>query len=334
MAGVETLNLYGGQRQAVLKNKQTVARLEQELSRMNLLNLDTNSWINFIAHIITFLMPFLFGIYLVVKGQTTLGALFAIVQLANSFVNPILYILDDRNKLATTKKIVENVDHFLNNEKDHKGSKTVRLQDLSIENLTLKRDGKQLATGVNIEIKSGEKIAVIGPSGTGKSTLLQFLLYGKYGQAKEIKLNGKKTNAGNFSGLFSYASQAPVIFADSLLFNLTLGESISREKVKKICNKLDLRNLIKEKGLNYQLGEEADKLSGGQLARIELARAILMAHPVLLLDEINASLDKKTSELIHQYLLNSNLTFIEVIHHYEKDDLNRYDKILDLKDYI
>ncbi len=208
------------------------------------------------------------------------------------------------------------------------------MQDLSIENLTLKRDGKQLATGVNIEIKSGEKIAVIGPSGAGKSTLLQFLLYGKYGQAKEIKLDGKKTNAGNFSGLFSYASQAPVIFADSLLFNLTLGESISWEKVEKICNKLDLRNLIKEKGLDYQLGEEADKLSGGQLARIELARVILMARPVLLLDEINASLDKKTSELIHQYLLNSNLTFIEVIHHYEKDDLNRYDKILDLEDYI
>ncbi len=125
-----------------------------------------------------------------------------------------------------------------------------------------------------------------------------------------------------------------MIFADSLLFNLTLGESISREKVEKICDKLDLRNLIKEKGLDYQLGEEADKLSGGQLARIELARAILMTRPVLLLDEINASLDKKTSELIHQYLLNSNLTFIEVIRHYEKDDLNRYDKILDLEDYI
>ena len=134
--------------------------------------------------------------------------------------------------------------------------------------------------------------------------------------------------------MFSYASQAPVIFADSLLFNLTLGESISREKVEKICDKLDLRNLIKEKGLDYRLGEEADKLSGGQLARIELARAILMARPVLLLDEINASLDKRTSEFIHQYLLNSNLTFIEVIHHYEKDDLNRYDKILDLEDYI
>ena len=83
-----------------------------------------------------------------------------------------------------TSKVFRDV--FLNNEKDHKGSKTVRLQDLSIENLTLKRDGKQLATGVNIEIKSGEKIAIIGPSGTGKSTLLQFLLYGKLGYDRRI----------------------------------------------------------------------------------------------------------------------------------------------------
>lgn len=334
LAGVDTLKLYDGKKQAVLKNKQTVSRLEQELSRMNLLNLDTNSWINFIAHLITFLMPFLFGIYLVVKGQTTLGALFAIVQLANSFVNPILYILDDRNKLATTKQIVEKANKFLDSEKTHKDSKPMSLQALSIKNLSLRRDGKQLASGVNTDIKSGEKIAVIGPSGAGKSTLLQFLLYGEYGQAKEVKLNGKKINAGSFSDLFSYASQAPVIFADSLLFNLTLGESISQEKVEKLCDKLDLRKLIKEKGLDYQLGEEADKLSGGQLERIELARAILMDRPVLLLDEVNASLDKKTSELIHQYLLSSDLTFIEVIHHYEKDDLKRYDRILNLEDYI
>ena len=101
---------------------------------MNLLNLDTNSWINFIANIITFLMPFLFGIYLVVKGQTSLGALFAIVQLANSFVNPILFILDDRSKLSTTKKIVEKVNRFLDKETDQENSKTVSLQDLQVEN--------------------------------------------------------------------------------------------------------------------------------------------------------------------------------------------------------
>ena len=163
---------------------------------------------------------------------------------------------------------------------------------------------------------------------------MQFLLYGKYGKAEAIRLNDKRVKAGTFPDLFSYASQAPVIFADSLLFNLTLGKDISREKVEKVCDKLDLNELIEEKGFDYQLGEAADKLSGGQLARIELARAILMERPVLLLDEINASLDKKTSDIIHQYLLASNLTFIEVIHHYEEDELKQYDEILDLKDYI
>ena len=113
--------------------KQTISKLEQALSNMNLLNLDTNSWINFVGNIVTFLMPFLFGIYLVVKGQTSLGALFAIVQLANSFINPILFILDDRSKLSTTKKIVEKVNDFLDKEKDAENRKVVSL--LSLDHL-------------------------------------------------------------------------------------------------------------------------------------------------------------------------------------------------------
>ncbi len=236
--------------------------------------------------------------------------------------------------IGQMKNIEEIILEFLDKETDQENSKTVSLQDLQVENLILKRDGKQLATGIDLNVKPGKKIAVIGPSGAGKSTLLQFLLYGKYGQAEAIRLNDKKVKAGTFPDLFSYASQAPVIFADSLLFNLTLGKNISREKVEEVCDKLDLNGLVKEKGFDYQLGVAADKLSGGQLARIELARAILMKRSVLLLDEINASLDKKTSDIIHKYLLASNLTFIEVIHHYEEAELKQYDEILDLKEYI
>ena len=121
-----------------------------------------------------------------------------------------------------------------------------------------------------------------------------------------------------------------MIFADNLWFNLTLGSDISKEKVEEVCDQLGLTSLINEKGFDYFLGDNADQLSGGQLARIELARAILADRPVLLLDEINASLDKKTADQIHAYLLNSNLTFVEVIHHYEKDDLLHYDTVIDL----
>src|SRR5699024_2623577 len=120
-----------------------ISNLEQTLSKMNLLNLDTNSWINFIANIITLLMPFLFGIYLVVKGQTSLGALFAIVHLANSFVNPILFILDDRSKLSGTKKICVKINRLLDKKTDQENSKSVSLQDFEVENLIGKRDGNQ-----------------------------------------------------------------------------------------------------------------------------------------------------------------------------------------------
>ncbi|MCT7890300.1 MAG: ATP-binding cassette domain-containing protein, partial [Lactobacillus crispatus] len=116
----------------------------------------------------------------------------------------------------------------------------------------------------------------------------------------------------------------------TLWFNLTLGANISREKVSEVCQKLGLDQIIAEKGWDYSLGDNADQLSGGQLARIELARAILADRSILLLDEINASLDKKTSDQIHNYLLNSNLTFIEVIHHYESNELQKYDQVIDL----
>lgn len=335
LSGGETLRLYNGQANAAKKNQVKVVNLESALRKMNLLNLDTGSWVSLIGNLVTFLVPFLTGIYMVIHGMTTLGSLFAIVQLANSFVNPILIILNNRNELSTTKKIVEKTNKYLalaNTEKI--GDNKAAFQDLVLTDVSLNRKDKQLIQNLNLIVKNKTKQAIIGPSGTGKSTLLQFLMKGKYGEAKEILLNGEVEKAGSFENIFAYASQAPVIFADTLWFNLTLGKNISRETVEQVCSDLELTDVIKEKGFNYSLGDNADQLSGGQLARIELARAILSKRPVLLLDEINSSLDKKTSDKIHQYLLNSDLTFLEVIHHYDANELEKYDDVVDLKGYM
>jgi ABC-type transport system involved in cytochrome bd biosynthesis, fused ATPase and permease components len=143
-------------------------------------------------------------------------------------------------------------------------------------------------------------------------------------------LNQSNVGSGSFVNLFSYANQKTIIFPGTLWFNLTLGAKVDEEKVTEVCRNLDLNQLVEEKGFNYQLGDNADQLSGGQLSRIGLARAILAERPILLLDEINASLDKKTSKDIHKYLFNSDLTFIEVNHHYDPEDLNEYNSIIDL----
>ena len=77
-----------------------ITTLEESLKKMNLLTLNVATWIELIADIVTFLIPFLIGIYLIQKGFTTIGDLFGIIQLSNSFVNPILPILKDRSNLC------------------------------------------------------------------------------------------------------------------------------------------------------------------------------------------------------------------------------------------
>ena len=171
LAGSQTLRLYGKQDNATKKNQIQVLKLESALRKMNLLDLDTGSWINLLASSITFLVPFLVGIYMVIKGLTTLGALFAIVQLANSFVNPILIILDDRNKLSTTKKIVEKTNTYLTLAEKKQNKKKEKVRDLTFTDISLNRKDKQFIEGLNLTIKVGSKQEIIGPSGMGKSTI-------------------------------------------------------------------------------------------------------------------------------------------------------------------
>ncbi|WP_334352591.1 ABC transporter ATP-binding protein [Companilactobacillus sp. HBUAS56257] len=330
LAGTETFNLYHKQGNAVRQNSRSINTLEEKLARMNLLKSNTDAFLNVIAIVGTFLLPFSIGIILVINGKTSLGALFAIVQLSNSFTNPILQILNERNNLSTTKDIVKKIDGFVHEINSRDDSTVTNFDELQIHDISLSRQGKKLANEIDLLVKKGQKIAIVGPSGSGKSTLLNFLLYGTYGKAQDVFLNQSKVDPGSFTNLFSCANQKTVIFPDTLWFNLTLGARVDKNKVIDLCKSLDLTSLIEEKGFNYQLGNNADQLSGGQLSRIGLARAILAERPILLLDEINASLDKKTSQDIHRYLFESKLTFMEVNHHYSIDELNNYNSVIDL----
>ncbi|KJY58634.1 ATP-binding cassette domain-containing protein, partial [Lactobacillus melliventris] len=243
--------------------------------------------------------------------------------------------LQERNNLSTTKPIVRKIKQYIQKADNVEREQTNNpiFNELQVQDLDLMRQDKVLAQHINLDIKSGQKVAVIGPSGSGKSTMLQFLMYGKYGKSKKIILDHNEVAAGSFTKLFAYSSQSAVIFSDTLWFNLTLGANIAKEKVLEVCQGLQLGQLIKEKGFDYQLGDNADQLSGGQLSRIEVARAILANRPILLLDEINASLDKTSSKAIHQYIFDSNFTFVEVIHHYDPEELQKYDVVVDFNQY-
>ncbi|WP_167387730.1 ATP-binding cassette domain-containing protein [Apilactobacillus timberlakei] len=330
--GKKSIYMYNTQTEATLSNKSFTKSLEKSLFKMNLLKNNSNDIISTVANLCTFLLPFLIGIYLVIKEKTSLGSLFAIVQLSNSFINPVLTILKERGNLSTTKNILKNVIRYLDNGKkqriDNKYYNDFNI--VSFNKINIFRNKKEIIRNLDITIKKHEKIAIVGKSGSGKSTLLEYLIFQKNGNCGFIKLNGEKIINQSIKDLYGYANQEESIFEDTLKFNLTFNNpNISDNDIKEVCNKLNILDIIKEKGLNYNLSSE-NSLSGGQIERINLARTILFKRPILILDEISASLDNETSLKIHDYLLKSNLTVVEVIHHYKSNDLKMYDKVINL----
>lgn len=323
------IRLYNSVKAFVNKNKVMVDNLENSLFKMNCINLEGNALVNLSGSIFSLLIPFIMGIIFIVQGKTTLGRFFAVFQLANSFVNPIVGLLNGFSSLSTTNHIAKRVGKLL--EKSNVRSKEeqycANVSEIEIKDLELPHTTKR----INQVIHSGDKVAIIGESGVGKTTLLNELLNEtKYREGNIIIKTEEKDIEENHKSLFSYVKQTPAIFPTDLRFNLTLGKEISTNQLDEVCDGLNLNNVIAEKGWSYLLNSNDDKLSGGQLQRISLARSILMNRPILLLDEINASLDRENSKAVHEYLFSLNKTIIEVIHHYDIKDLEKYDIIIDL----
>lgn len=165
-------------------------------------------------------------------------------------------------------------------------------------------------SGLNIEIKPGERIALVGPSGAGKTTLFQLLQRFYQPSAGQILLDGVDISALDLAVLrarFALVPQESVIFATSVLENVRYGRpDATEQEVVDACIAARAEDFIAQfsDGYHTQLGERGVRLSGGQKQRIAIARAILADRPVLLLDEATSALDAVNEQQVQQALDN------------------------------
>ena len=190
----------------------------------------------------------------------------------------------------------------------------------------------------NLEIKSGQSIAIVGSSGSGKSTILQLLLRFYDIDSGSIFLNSQDIRDLSFSDLrknFSYISQDCFIFSGTILENIAyVDKSITPEAVEKIIKDNSALHFIKNLplGIHSFVGEKGIKLSGGERQRIAIARAIIKDSPILLLDEATSSLDNENEKYINQTMLDfaRNKTIITIAH--KLSSIINADKIIFVKD--
>jgi len=161
---------------------------------------------------------------------------------------------------------------------------------------------------VSLSIAPGEKVAIIGPSGTGKTTLF-LLLVGLYRPVRgRILIGGvnlEELDLDQVRKSIGIVQQAPLIFSGSLKDNITMGDpTLTQSQVDDILHKVHLSDFVHtlSHGVETFLGEKGVRLSGGQKQRLSLARVLLKNPSILMFDEATSALDLETEELIYSHL--------------------------------
>ena len=255
---------------------------------------------------------FLTALLMAYQPIKSLASLNATLQMAMASAERIFDIIDSKPNIVESSLTKDNL------------LKKNSSYDIKILNVSFSYpdDEKNILKDINIEIKKGEKVALVGYSGAGKTTLLNLLP--RFYDVKKGKIFIEDVNIKDLSfnflrEHFSLVSQDIVLFDDTLKYNVCYGLSnISEKQILAACKKANCDEFIKKfpKGLNEIIGEKGVKLSGGQKQRIAIARAFLKNSPFLLLDEATSSLDSRSERKIQKSLtdLMKNKTSLVIAH--------------------
>lgn len=224
----------------------------------------------------------------------------------------------------------------------HANIKTGHFESLELRNLNFsyQENEPKVLRDINLKIKRGEVIGVIGESGSGKSTLMNLIL-GFFPVGKDHFLVNDKSlterEVDNWQRYLGYVSQDVFMMDATIKENVAFGlglDEIDDDKVWQCLERSSLKKLVQsfEKGINTKVGERGGLLSGGQKQRIGIARALYSGAQILLFDEATSALDTETEKEIAQSIFelkNDNFTMIIIAHRYTS--LSSCDRILELE---
>lgn len=192
---------------------------------------------------------------------------------------------------------------------------------LEFENVSFRYDTDWILKDLSFSVKKGETVAIVGPTGAGKSTIVQLIPRLYEPQKGMIKINGKSIKEYTQKSLrefISFVPQRPFLFIDTIAANISFGTPYTIEKVKEAAVKAHASAFIENlpEGYLTELAETGKNLSGGQQQRLAIARALFKDAPILILDEATSSLDAISEQSIKMAIkeLRGQMTQIIIAH--------------------
>lgn len=280
--------------------------------------------------------------YLAFKGVFSIGTVLAVMQVMNYILYPLSQGPFYFAEIKSVKEIVKKIQGILDEQNEVSLSSfegtvdEIVFQDVSFK---YKNASTYALKNLNIKIKSKQKYAVIGFSGSGKTTFLKLVEGLERGYKGKIILNGnydlKDINKKSWREKISVVEQNIFLFDDTLKNNILLDNECSEEKINALVKMVGLETLVKRlpEGVDTKVGDDGKFLSGGERQRISIARALAKNAEIIIMDEPTSSLDNVNIEEIEKILfsLNNNIV-IYITHRFDEAFLKKFDGIIIFND--
>jgi subfamily B ATP-binding cassette protein MsbA len=265
-----------------------------------------------------------------VPGSTVTADMFiGFIAIFTQIINPLKTFSTASYNIQKGKASADRIQSILNaevaiTEKENPVRIKAFNQAIEFRNVGFAYREKPVLHQINLTIRKGRMIAVVGSSGAGKSTLADLIPRFHDVSSGELLLDGvniKDYKITDLRGLMGIVTQEPILFNDTIFNNIALGadpEKITEEQVIRAAKVANAHDFImaKEGGYQHNIGDRGLKLSGGERQRLTIARAVLKNPPILILDEATSSLDTESERMVQEAINNlmQNRTSIVIAH--------------------
>ncbi len=320
--------------------------LKERLEAVSKENLDLNynmRKVSNISSIITSLIAWIpgflvlvIGVFLVFDGKITIGYLVTANSLINFIIAPFRNVANAYLSIKGTADIRKRVGSLMNYavEETNTLASINDFESIDVEGLSFSYPNSEnkILKDFSFHIQKGDKIAIVGSSGCGKSTFLKLLCKFYNFSDGAIQINGtdiRTIQSVSYYNRIAYIPQDPFIFEDTLKNNISLGKNYPEETILEILSFVGLGDYVHllPDGLETVLSEQGQNISGGQKKRIAVARALIRECSVLVIDEATSSLDTKSTNSMVQWLLSLPCTVIMVTHDIFDSYMSQFTKI-------
>ena len=309
--GHQVMRVFNGQKKSLAKFSWVNDQLQESAWKAQFLSGLIYPIMNFIGNIGYVVMAILGG-WLAINGRLKIGDIQAFIQYIDQFNQPLVQVANIANVLQSTAAAAERVFEFLDEpEEQAEGRDLVKLAhvkgDVEFDNVVFGyKPDQTIIKGLSAHIKPGQRVAIVGPTGAGKTTLVNLLMRFYEINSGAIKIDGVNIadmKRSDVRQLFGMVLQDTWLFNGTIRQNLLYGNpTASEEEMVATAKEAHVDHFVRSLpgGYEMMLGEEATNISQGEKQLLTIARAMLARTPMLILDEATSSVDTRTEVLIQK----------------------------------